>query len=163
MKRILLSAALLAGVACARRDRLDDAPNPRLEPSVGTKQAVFVVLDERDRTRLGYVEKWAYGPSGVTLYWVFGLDRSDKLGYVSSAGRAIRYDYPPGGRVETDLGADTVAMGVRRILRHEAPVVVERTTEKALAEEFFAAKRAAEAPPEAERAGVGGGGVGGSE
>lgn len=163
MKRILLSAAILAGVACARRERVDDASDPRLEPAVGTKQSVFVVLDERDRTRLGYVEKWAYASSGVTLYWVFGPDRSDAVGYISSAGRAVRYDYPPGGKVETDLGADTVAMGVRRILRHETPVVLERTTEKALAEEFFAAKRAAEAPPKAEEAGEGGGGGDGSE
>jgi len=163
MKRILLHAAILLSVACAKRDRVADTSAKAPDPQMGRKEAVAVILDELDRTRLGYVETWRYEPRGIVLRWITGLDRHLRLGYVEANGFARRYDYPPGGKVETPLGADTLAIGIQRILRRDATVVVVPTTEKALADEYLAKRKSAAQPPKKVDAEEGSGDDGGAE
>ncbi len=158
MKRMLPLAALLLVAACKSRE----GSTPRRagpEPEVGTKEAVYIAIDEKSRTQLAFVEKWRYASGG--LYWVTDLARVERLGFVHANGRAKRYAWIMGekSRVIEDLGSDTLEVGVRRILGVNMLVELEETSEKALAD-AMAAKIRAEREAAAAKPAAGGGGAG---
>ncbi|MGQ0612131.1 MAG: hypothetical protein ACT4PV_00055 [Planctomycetaceae bacterium] len=157
MKRMLpLAALLLVGACKSPEGSTPSHAGP--EPELGTKEAVYIAIDGKSRTRLAYVERWNYR-SGI-LYWVTDLARVERLGYVLSNGRARRYAWVMGekSRVIEDLGSDTLEVGVRRILGVNVLVELEETSEKILAD-AMAAKIRAEREAAAAKPAEGGGGA----
>ncbi len=125
MKSLLLPALLLFAVACGHSTKHQTAKvSHGLRAEVGVVETVYEVLEEMDRTRVGFVNKTSYD-SGRVIYWVFGPEYKEKLGYLLTSNRAFKYEWLPGGtRAETALVADTRNSNVRRILDHDKVVVL---------------------------------------
>lgn len=143
MMRLLLLAPALAAAACAGRGRVQAVPDP-WTPRFGRMTAIYEVRDEDTRRRVGFMERTAYD-DGRVIYWVTGPDRSEKLGFILSTGRAYRYVWHAGKRAPEpeDLGADVREAGVRRILRLERPVYFQETSLEALRKELEPAPKPA--------------------
>jgi hypothetical protein len=136
MTRTLLTAAVLVA-ACASKTKNKKMPATTAEPELGRIAQLYDVLDEKDRTLLGYIEKVKYD-SGRVLYWIYGPRRQEKLGYIQDNGRAFRIELKvEGGTDHVDLGADSHAVGARRVLEASAPVVLIMIDEK----EYFSRVR----------------------
>ncbi len=138
MMRTLLTAAVLVAAACAsKKSEKANIPFSSTEPELGRIAKLYDVLDEKSRTRLGYMEKVKYD-SGRVLNWVYGPRREEKLGYIQDNGRAFRIEFKvEGGTEHVDLGADSHSVGARRILDASAPVVLVTINEK----EYFSRVR----------------------
>lgn len=150
MTRNSLSAALLfialaPGLAsCKSKQVGTPMPEPSNTPDIEQRTLqIFEVVDAKSRERLGYVEKKQYG-SGRILYWVYGVKRAIKLGYVEENGRAYRYEWDRALRKDTEkeFPADSHAIGVRRILDHTASVAMVPRTERELLESLERAANA---------------------
>ncbi|MEE8104925.1 MAG: hypothetical protein V3T86_05270 [Planctomycetota bacterium] len=150
MTRNSLSATLLfvtlapALISCTSRNVGTPMPEPGNKPDIEQRTLqIYEVVDEMSRQRLGYVEKKAYG-SGRILYWVYGVKRANKLGYVEENGRAYRYQWDRALRkmTEKEFPADSHAIGVRRILDHTANVAMVPRTERELIEALERAENA---------------------
>lgn len=149
--RILIPAAILLA-ACAQSRKAETSDKGGAAPKIGKATALYEVVDSKGRQRIGFVEKTEYEGGGL-IWWVSGLDRGVRRGYIVGSGRAYRYVWLPGGQraqEPADLGVDTIAFGVRRILEHDAGVDLVSTSEKKLGEEMLAARAKAEAPKGAE-------------
>ncbi|MGH7163402.1 MAG: hypothetical protein ACREID_07945 [Planctomycetota bacterium] len=159
MERILLLVCLPFAACTSPRDA-DTSRRAPGRAEVGRQEAIHVVVDQKSRERVGFIETWKYD-SGRILHWVYGLDRAERLGYLLENGRAYRFRWEVGAteRKAEDLGVDTFAFGVRRILQHGAPVDCVETSEKSLGEELLESQKPkpAAAPPAKEAAGGGGG------
>lgn len=138
MKSLLLPALLLFAVACGQSTRHETAEVPHgLRAEVGVVETVYEVLEEMDRTRVGFVNKTSYD-SGRVIYWVLGPDYREKLGYVLTNNRAYKYEWLPGGtRAETVLVADNRNSNVRRILDHDKVVVLEPIDQDVLSRQLL--------------------------
>lgn len=147
-RNLLLLLAALAACASSGDGR---AQTPSVEagrPEIGRNETVYEVVDQRSRARVAFAEKTVYD-SGRVILWLRDLRRERALGYIDSNGRAYRFHWQQGRRIEEPeaLGADTTNTSLRRIVGHESSVELVATSEKALGEEMLAAKRAAAAPP----------------
>ena len=139
MKRLslCLPAVLLVFVACGKsNDHSADTSAGR--PEVGVVEKVYEVINEMDRTRVGFVNLTSYD-SGRVIYWVYGPDYRDKRGYVLTNNRAVKYVWRPGDTkaVEMELNADTRNSSVRRILENDKVIVLEEIDQKKLANELL--------------------------
>jgi len=134
MRNLVLLAAIVGLAACSRFRQAKE-PDP-WRPRFGRTIAVYEVLDEDTRERVGFVDRAEYD-DGRVLYWVQGPERDEKLGFIMATGRAYRYVWIAGKRSPEpeDLGADVRAVGARKILGHGRPVVLEATSLERLLEE----------------------------
>ena len=117
MKSLFLFALLFFAVACGgNADRRSSKPGGRT-PELGVIETVYEVLNEKDRTRAGFVNKVSYD-SGRIIYWVYGTNYREKMGYVLTNNRAFKYVWQAGSNkpVEKELIADTMNANVRRVL-----------------------------------------------
>lgn len=110
---------------------------------VGTSQGIWTVQVPGDAPsspprRLGYVVARAHrevrgGPS-FTVYEVYGLDRSEQVGFVDSLGNAKRFEPRRNGHIEVvDAGNSTLELSVQAIFQTMKPVTLDATTERRLA------------------------------
>jgi len=150
MTRNSLSATLLfitlapGLISCKSKQVGTPMPEPANKPDIEQRTLqIFEVVDAKSRQRLGYVEKKQYG-SGRVLYWVYGVKRASKLGYLEENGRAYRYVWDRALRTTTEqeFPADSHAIGVRRILDHTADVAMVPRTERELIEALERAQNA---------------------
>ena len=128
MKRLLLLAPALVATACIGGGKAKTASDP-WTPRFGRMTALYEARDGDTRTRVGFMARTAYD-DGRIIYWVSGSDRSERLGFILSTGRAYRYVWHAGRRAPEpeDLGADVRENGARRILGRERPVYFEETS-----------------------------------
>ena len=138
MKSLFLPALLLFAVACGKSADHETAKvSGGRSAEVGVVETVYEVLEELDRTRVGFVNKTSYD-SGRVVYWVVGPNYRDRMGYVLANNRAYKYEYVPGGkRVETALVADTRNANVRRVLDHNKVVVLVPISQDALRKQLL--------------------------
>jgi len=149
MMRLLLLAPAIVAAACASRGKAQTPTEP-WTPRFGRMTALYEVRDDDSRARVGFMERTVYD-DGRVIYWVPGSDRTERLGFLMSTGRAYRYVWYGGQRASEpeDLGADVRETGARRILGNERPVYFQETSLEALRREMepkpqAAPKKAAE-------------------
>ena len=143
MKNLVLTAlvVVLSTAGCRSRNS-SDKQQAKLQsataPDVGVVEKLFSVLDERERTRVGFIERNDY-KSGRVVYWVYGPHYKLKLGYLLPNNRAYRFRWQAGQRIagEDEFPADTMNSNVRRVLDYGAPVVIEAIGQKELAGELL--------------------------
>ena len=101
-------------------------------------QTLYQVLDEKERNRVGFVEKTSYD-SGRIVFWVYDASYKMKLGYLLPNNRAYKFGWAAGKRIdaETAFPADTVSSNVRRVLDYGATVVIEQISQKQVAAELL--------------------------
>lgn len=136
MRNPLLFVTLLLVAACKQPTKAEQ-PDSRTAPTVGRVESVWEVLDKDTRERVGFVERYRYD-DGRMIYWVKSTSRRVKRGYITPNNNAYQYVWIAGQRTEKTryLGADTIVANSRRILGHDRPVVLEKTSLDALLAEL---------------------------
>jgi hypothetical protein len=135
--RSLAFLALLALVGC-KSGRTEQAQTPDAwAPKFGRTKALYEVRDEKSGARIGFVERTTYD-DGKVIYWVTGLDRQVKLGYILANNNGYKYEWLAGRRSKEPvfIGADTYQANARRILDHGSPVTLREIAWEDLLEEY---------------------------
>jgi hypothetical protein len=140
MKILLLPAVLVLLVGCSRPSPQPDALG-EWKPEIGLVESIYQVLDKKSRERVGFVDKTSYD-SGRLIYWVYGPDRKEKLGYVLPNNSAYRFVWHAGYRdpEAQSIGADKMSFNVRRILDYDKVVDLEPIDQEELADEMLAGR-----------------------
>jgi hypothetical protein len=143
----------LASAGCLRSASTIPPPLPSAPPSddafalsrgdwlVGEQAALYAALEHPFQgapVRIGYVSERHYrevrGGPILTMYEVYGLDRTNAVGLVDGLGNAKRFRPRRGGGIDVEsLGSAPLPLSVQAILGTTHPVTLERTSERALA------------------------------
>ena len=140
MKILLLPAVLVLLVGCRRPSPQPDALG-EWKPEIGLVESIHQVLDQKSRERVGFVDKTSYD-SGRIIYWVYGPDRTEKMGYVLPNNSAYRFVWHGEHRDPEahPVGADVMSFNVRRILDYGKVVDLVPIDQEQLAEEMLAGR-----------------------
>ena len=136
MKNLVLTAlfVVLSSAGCKSKDQQSAKLQPASAPDVGHVEKIFQVLDETERTRVGFLEQTNY-KSGRVVYWVYGPSYKLKLGYLLPNNRAYKFRWQAGQRIsgEDQFPADTMNSNIRRVLDYDDTVVIEAVSQREVA------------------------------
>lgn len=138
MTRTFAILAIAALAACKSSGRKETAQSPgEWSPKFERTKALYELLDEKTDARVGFVEKTTYD-DGRVIYWVTGVDRSVKYGYMLPNNSGYRYDWVAGVRSKdaAPIGADTYQANARRILGYGSPVKLHEIAWEELLKEY---------------------------
>jgi hypothetical protein len=137
---ILLVAAVAACKSSGGSAKKAEAA-PEWSPKFERAKALYEILDEDSRARVGFIEKTTY-EDGKVVYWVKGPDRKVTYGYMLANNSGYKYDWVAGERSKNAefIGADRFEANARRILEYRKMVTLNEIAWTDLMKEY-------EAPP----------------
>ena len=130
--------ALVAACGSTKNSGAEKAEMPsNAVPRFEKMRSYFEMIDDDTEERVGFIEKVTYD-DGRIVYWVTGLDRATRRGFILANGAGYKYDWIGGQRTEEPefIGADTYSTNSRRILGYDRPVRLEAITIEALMKEY---------------------------
>ncbi|MHC4957607.1 MAG: hypothetical protein ACYTGN_04465 [Planctomycetota bacterium] len=159
--RVLFASLAVAIAACGSSKKKDSdeselpaGARPEVEAVV---EALYEVVDEKGRQRVGFVEKTSYD-SGRIVFWVYGPKYREKLGYLLPNNRAVAFEWQAGERTKREIQypADTMNSNIRRVLQYTDSIAMVPVEQTAIAKEMLDKRYAKPEKTEGEGCGCGG-------